>query len=39
MTFLGYGVLEGKLKTAWDEVIGVTNRFKSADDYLISVPM
>lgn len=32
-------MLEGKLKTAWDEVIEVTNRFKSADDYLFSVPM
>ena len=39
MTFLGYGVLEGKLKTAWDEVVEVTNRFKAADDYLFSVPM
>ena len=39
MTFLGYGVLEGKLKTSWDEVIEVTNRFISADDYLISIPM
>src|SRR5258708_26290183 len=39
MTFLGFGELEGKLKTAWDEVIEVADRFKSADEYLISVPM
>src|SRR5882757_8715274 len=39
MTFLGFGTLEGKLKTAWDEVIEITNRFAEADDYLISVPM
>lgn len=39
MTFLGQGVLEGKLKTAWDEVVEITDRFKSADEYLITVPM
>src|SRR5258708_3361408 len=39
MTFLGYGVLEGKLRTVWDEVVEITNRFTSADDYLITVPM
>jgi FMN-dependent NADH-azoreductase len=39
MTFAGYGVLEGELKTAWDEIVEITNRFKSADDYLITVPM
>ena len=39
MTFLGEGVLEGKLITAWDEVVAITDRFKSADEYLITVPM
>src|SRR5882757_6371841 len=39
MTFAGYGVLEGELKTAWDEIVEITNRFTSADDYLIAVPM
>jgi FMN-dependent NADH-azoreductase len=39
MTFLGEGVLDDKLKTAWDEVVEITDRFKSADEYLITVPM
>jgi len=39
MTFFGTGKLEGKIKTAWDEVVDVTNRFISADEYLITVPM
>jgi len=39
MTFAGYGVLEGELKTAWDEIVEITNRFKAADEYLITVPM
>ena len=39
MTFLGEGVLEGNLITAWDEIVEITNRFKSADEYLITVPM
>jgi len=39
MTFFGSGVLQGKIKTAWDQVMDVTSRFTAADDYLISVPM
>jgi FMN-dependent NADH-azoreductase len=39
MTFLGFGALEGNLRTVWDEVVGITSRFASADDYLISIPM
>ena len=39
MTFLGFGTLEGKLKTAWDEVVEIANRFIAADDYLITIPM
>jgi len=32
-------MLEGVRKTAWDEIIAITNRFTSADDYLFTVPM
>lgn len=39
MTFFGTGTLEGDIKTAWDEVVEVTNRFTSADEYLFTVPM
>ncbi|NOS57072.1 MAG: FMN-dependent NADH-azoreductase [Cyclobacteriaceae bacterium] len=39
MTFFGTGTLEGDIKSAWDEVVSVTNRFTSADEYLITVPM
>lgn len=39
MTFFGTGTLEGEIKTAWDEVVEVTNRFTSADEYLFTVPM
>ena len=39
MTFAGEGKLEGDLVKAWAEVTEVTGRFKSADDYLFSVPM
>jgi len=39
MTFLGEGALEGELQEAWNEVTAVTERFRSADEYLITVPM
>lgn len=39
MTFFGAGTLDGEIKSAWDEVVSVTNRFISADEYLITVPM
>lgn len=39
MTFFGVGELEGKLRTAWDEVLEVIERFTSADHYVISSPM
>jgi FMN-dependent NADH-azoreductase len=39
MTFLGEGTLEGSIKEAWNEVKKVAERFTSADDFLISVPM
>lgn len=39
MTFFGTGTLEGEIKTAWDQVVEVANRFTAADEYLITVPM
>ena len=39
MSFFGQGVLEGALKTAWDEIVEITSRFSSADDFLFTVPM
>ena len=39
MTFFGVGELEGEKKTAWDEIVQVTQRFINADYYLFSVPM
>ena len=39
MTFFGDGVLNDQLKTSWDEVVEITERFSSADEYLITVPM
>ena len=39
MSFFGEGTLEGARKTAWDEIVAITNRFTSADDYLFTVPM
>lgn len=39
MSFFGEGTLEGKRKTAWDEVVSITQRFAAADDYLFTVPM
>ena len=39
MSFFGEGSLEGARKTAWDEIVEITSRFTSADDYLFTVPM
>ena len=39
MSFFGEGTLKGAGKTAWDEIVSITNRFTSADDYLFTVPM
>ena len=39
MTFFGVGELEGRLRTAWDEVLEVIERFAAADHYVISSPM
>ncbi|BAP30962.1 FMN-dependent NADH-azoreductase [Chryseobacterium sp. StRB126] len=39
MTFFGEGTLHEELKSSWDKVVEVTERFSSADEYLITVPM
>jgi FMN-dependent NADH-azoreductase len=39
MSFFGEGTLDGERKTAWDQVVSITQRFTSADDYLFTVPM
>lgn len=39
MTFFGDDVLDEKLQSSWDKVVEVTQRFSSADEYLITVPM
>lgn len=39
MSFFGEGDLKGSRRTAWDEIVAITNRFTSADDYLFTVPM
>lgn len=39
MTFFGVGEMDGATQTAWDHVVEITDRFTSADAYVISVPM
>lgn len=39
MTFFGVGTLEGATQSAWDGVVEITNRFLSADHYVVSAPM
>ncbi len=39
MSFFGVGTLEGEVKTAWDEILAVIQRFTAADEYLFTVPM
>lgn len=39
MSFFGEGTLEGSRKSAWDEIVRITERFTSADEYLFTVPM
>lgn len=39
MSFFGEGTLEGTRKTAWDQIVAITQRFTNADDYLFTVPM
>ena len=39
MTFFGIGTLDGAKRTAWDRIVEVAERFRSADHYVISTPM
>ena len=39
MTFFGEGELDGTKKTAWDEIVRITQRFIEADHYVLGVPM
>lgn len=39
MTFFGEGTLEGTQKAVWEQIVTITKRFASADDYLFTVPM
>lgn len=39
MSFFGVGTLDGDKKTAWDQIVAITERFKSADRYVFGVPM
>ena len=39
MSFFGDPAMDARQKTAWDEIVAITERFKKADDYLFTVPM
>jgi FMN-dependent NADH-azoreductase len=39
MTFFGVGEMDSSSQTAWDQIVAVTERFTSADEYVLSVPM
>lgn len=39
MTFFGVGEMDETRQSAWDKVVEITQRFISADHYVISVPM
>ena len=39
MTFFGDGVMDASKQAAWDKVAEITNRFISADHYVMGVPM
>lgn len=39
MTFFGVGEMDGAGQTAWDQIVAITERFTSADEYVFSVPM
>jgi FMN-dependent NADH-azoreductase len=39
MTFFGDGVMDASKQAAWDKVAEITNRFMSADHYVLGVPM
>lgn len=39
LTVFGGGSPQGAIKTAWDEIVTIANRFIAADIYLIATPM
>ena len=39
MSFFGDPVMNEVQKSAWDEIVSITRRFSSADEYLFTVPM
>jgi FMN-dependent NADH-azoreductase len=39
MTFFGVGELDGAKRSAWDRIVEITERFKTADHYVLGVPM
>jgi FMN-dependent NADH-azoreductase len=39
MTFFGVGAMDAPRQSAWDQVVAITDRFTSADEYVLSVPM
>ncbi len=39
MTFFGVGEMDDAGKSAWDQVVAITQRFTGADEYVLSVPM
>ena len=39
MTFFGVGEMNAPRQSAWDEIVSITNRFISADHYILNVPM
>lgn len=39
MTFFGVGDMDTTRQSAWDQIVAITDRFTSADAYVLSVPM
>ena len=39
MTFFGVGEMDDTRKSAWDQVVEITEQFTSADEYAFAVPM
>ena len=39
LTWFGVGEMDGPRKSAWDQIVEVTQRFIDADEYVFAVPM
>lgn len=39
MTFFGVGQMNTPQRTAWDQIVAMTERFTTADEYVLAVPM